>query len=288
MLRSATLVTIVGLGLSGCGSAPAPRATAVRRAVSARAPARVPAARNRRRAMPGLPRRTHLRAVDVPILTYHRVHSYATEHKPSSPDLTVEPHVFAAEMSALVHGGYHTISQRQLYAAMFSGGRLPPRPVLITADDGYRDDATVMLPILRRRHLTATFYIVTHRIGMPGFVTRADLRRLQSAGMDLGAHTQTHADLPELPPARARQEIAGSARDLARVLGRQTPWFAYPYGASNPAVTEDVRQAGFALATTTRGGVRESPDAPLELPRLHIGRQVTPAGLLGELRGLHE
>lgn len=234
---------------------------------------------------PALPARTHARAVDVPILTYHRVHAYATEHTRSIPDLTVEPSVFAAEMSALVRGGYHAISQRQLYAAMFAGGRLPSRPVMITADDGYEDDATVMLPILRRLHLTATFYIVTRRIGMPGFVTAAEMRRLQRAGMDVGAHTRTHVALPGLLPAQARDEIAGSARDLSRILGPRPLWFAYPFGAVSPAVEREVRAAGFALATTTRGGTRQSPSAPLELPRLHVGREMTPAGLVGELHG---
>ncbi|MEA2390424.1 MAG: hypothetical protein QOK31_533, partial [Solirubrobacteraceae bacterium] len=134
--------------------------------------------------------------------------------------------------------------------------------------------------------LRATFYIVTRRIGTPGFVTAAELRSLQAAGMDVGAHTRTHAALPGLPPSLAREEIAGSARDLRRILGEPVLWFAYPYGAFSPNVVREVGAAGFALATTTNGGTRESPAAPLELPRLHVGRQMTPAGLLAALHGL--
>ena len=211
------------------------------------------------------------------------MHSYATELTRSIPRLTVEPPVFAAEMAALVRYGYHTISQRQLYAAMFAGGRLPSKPVLITADDGYEDDATEMLPVLRRLNLKATFYIVTGRIGMPGFVTVAELGRLAEAGMDIGAHTRTHVDLTQLAPRLAREEIAGSARDLGRVVGGPVPWFAYPFGAVSPEVVRMVEGAGFALAVTTRGGTRELPGAPLELPRLEVAREMTPAGLMAEL-----
>lgn len=284
MLRAATLAALAVLGLSGCGNTPAaPRAGAVLPAPAGSPAKPVPVTHPPHRAVTRLPRRTHPRSVEVPILTYHRVHSYATEHTRSIPRLTVEPRVFSEEMAALVRSGHHTISQRQLYAAMFAGGRLPPRPVMITADDGYEDDATQMLPVLRRLNLEATFYIVSGRIGQPGFVNAEELRRLERAGMDIGAHTRTHADLTQLPPRRAREEIAGSARDLRHIVGAPVPWFAYPFGAVNPEVVRMVEAAGFALATTTRGGARELPSAPLQLPRLEVGREMTPAGLIAEL-----
>src|SRR5207245_69006 len=53
-------------------------------------------------------------SVRIPILTYHRVHRYATELKKSQPDLTVEPEAFSAQMAALKRAGYETITQRQL------------------------------------------------------------------------------------------------------------------------------------------------------------------------------
>ena len=40
-------------------------------------------------------------------------------------------------------------------------GSLPARPLCITFDDGYADNATLALPILRRLGLTATFFIAT-------------------------------------------------------------------------------------------------------------------------------
>ncbi|MEA2391892.1 MAG: hypothetical protein QOK31_2001 [Solirubrobacteraceae bacterium] len=220
----------------------------------------------------------------MPILTYHRVHRYATEPVKSIPDLTIEPASFDAQMAAISRAGYHAITQRQLYGALFRHARLPARPVLLTVDDGYADDAERILPALRRRRLVATFYVITRRLGQPGFLTAAQVRQLERAGMDVGAHTRTHVTLPALAPPALRSEVSGSQSDLQRVLGHPVPWFAYPFGAYDAAVVRAVRGAGFVLAVTTRGGTLQSGDRALTLPRVHVGRSTTVAVILGCLR----
>ncbi len=220
----------------------------------------------------------------MPILTYHRVHKFLTEYTKSIPDETVEPDVFAAEMVALARGGYHTISQTQLFHALFDGTRLPSKPVMITVDDGYVDDVQQILPVLLRLHMVATFYIITGRYHEQGFVNETQVRRLDATGMDVGAHTRTHVPLNAIPVAAMRAEVDGSRRDLQRVLGHFVYFFAYPYGAYDPAVVAEVRRAGFVLAVTTNGGTTASALAPLTLPRIHVGRSQTPAGVIACVR----
>jgi len=223
--------------------------------------------------------------VRVPILTYHRVHEYATELTKSQPDLTIEPPVFRAEMAAIHGAGYTTISQRQLFDALYRGAALPRRPLIISVDDGYVDDVTQILPVLRRYRMTATFYVITGRVREAGFLTIREIQELAAAGMDIGAHTRTHPNLPALPAAALRSEVDGSAVDLRRILGHPVYWFAYPYGAFDARVLKAVRRAGFLLAVTTRGGTAASTTAPLEIPRIHVGRAATAQTVLGLLRG---
>jgi peptidoglycan/xylan/chitin deacetylase (PgdA/CDA1 family) len=45
------------------------------------------------------------------------------------------------------------------------GRPLPPNPVLVTFDDGYRDNVDVALPILQRYGVRAVFFIATHYVG---------------------------------------------------------------------------------------------------------------------------
>ena len=227
-----------------------------------------------------LPSSPRAHSVRVPILMYHRVHVFATELTKSVPGLTVEPSVFRGEMDALARGGFHTISQDQLYEALFHGHPLPRKPVLITVDDGYIDGLKEILPILRAHHMVATFYIITGRFHEPGFLNATEVRRLDAAGMDIGAHTQTHADLPTLPSAVRRREIDGSRHTLERILGHPVYYFAYPYGAENSTVVDEVKRAGFVLAVTTQGGTRESSLAPLTMPRTEVVRDETAHGVL--------
>lgn len=220
------------------------------------------------------------RTVHVPILTWHRVHLFATELTKSIPDETVEPSVFAAEIAALAANGYHSITQMQLYDALFHGASLPPKAVLLTVDDGYVDDVNNILPVLRAHHMVATFYIITQRFHEPGFVNAQQVRQLDAARMDIGAHTRMHVPLNAISTADMKNEIIGSRNDLVRVLHHPVQWFAYPFGAYSSAVVDEVRRAGFVLAVTTQGGASESSLAPLTMPRIHVGRAQTASGLL--------
>src|SRR5438132_68074 len=142
-----------------------------------------------------------------------------------------------------------------------------------------------ILPVLRQYRMTATFYVITGRTHEQGFLNPDQIRQLEAAGMDIGAHTRTHVSLPALPPAALRSEVDGSAGDLRGILGHPVYWFAYPYGAFNDAVVREVRRAGFLLAVTTRAGETASTDAPLEIPRIHVGRAATASTVLGLLGG---
>ena len=278
---SATTVAAAALLAVGCGGG---SGSATTHRPKASAPAH-PTAHARTFTPLSAPAHPAPRTVRVPILTYHRVHEYATELTKSQPDLTIEPTVFRAEIAAIHRAGYTTISQRQLFDALYRGAGLPRRPVIISVDDGYVDDVTQILPVLRRYRMTATFYVITGRVREAGFLTIREIRELDAAGMDIGAHTRTHPNLPTLPAAALRSEVEGSAADLRRILGHPVYWFAYPYGAFDARVQEAVRGAGFLLAVTTQGGTTASTAAPLEIPRIHVGRAATAQTVVGLLPG---
>ncbi|MGZ6614491.1 MAG: polysaccharide deacetylase family protein [Solirubrobacteraceae bacterium] len=227
---------------------------------------------------PGAPART----VHVPVLTYHRVHTMPAV---GQLDLIVDPANFADELKALHDAGYHTISQAQLFQALYDGKPLPPKPILISVDDGYVDDVRTILPDLLRWHMVATFFVITGRVAEPGFLNASQIQQLDSAGMDVGDHTAHHVDLRLLTPSELQAETAGSRKTLEAVLGHPVYFFAYPFGALNDRVVQAVHEAGFTMAYTTAGGTTESTASPLTMPRIHIGRGEDPSGLLSVLGG---
>ncbi len=276
------LVIVVGTGFAGCGGTTASRSSTSAREIAPAGGHNANAPPAADRTVPALipPPGAPDRSVRVPVLTYHRVHSMPAV---GQLDLIVDPANFAAELRALHDAGYHTIRQHQLFDALYKGSPLPPKPIIISVDDGYVDDVRTILPDLERWHMVATFFVITGRMTEPGFLTADQIRQLDRAGMDVGDHTAHHLDLPMLSASELRAEIAGSRQALEAVLGHPVYFFAYPFGAYNNAVLGAVRAAGFTMAYTTAGGTTESTSAPLTMPRVHVGRAETPEGLVSLL-----
>src|ERR1700740_2692057 len=89
------------------------------------------------------------------ILAYHRV--------VPEPDPLVPDHVCAKDfdwhLAAL--GRWFTVLSLRDAAGRLRRGTLPVRSACVTFDDGYADNVTVALPILRRRGVPATFFLAT-------------------------------------------------------------------------------------------------------------------------------
>jgi len=274
---------LLGFALAGCGGASSTSSShSTTSALKTVAPSPGHAQTVRPHVTPALipPPGAPPRSVQVPVLTYHRV---APLSAVGQLDLKVDPANFAAELQALHDGGYHTITQAQLFDALFKGAALPAKPVIISVDDGYVDDVRTILPDLERLHMVATFFVITGRMTEPGFLTADQIRELDRAGMDVGDHTAHHVDLRLLTASELQTETAGSRRTLEAVLGHSVYAFAYPFGAYDQTVVDAVRAAGFTLAYSTAGGTTETSTAPLTMPRVHVGRSETPSGLLSVL-----
>jgi peptidoglycan/xylan/chitin deacetylase (PgdA/CDA1 family) len=236
-----------------------------------------------------LPARLPGRQVDVPILMYHRINVVTPSTPAESRGLTVHPTDFARQMTWLKRRGYRTITQRELFEALMCGATLPPRPILITFDDGYRDNFFKASPVLLRLGMRATAYVVSGRISGPdpSFLTWPLLHALERRGIEIGSHTMAHRNMTTLSDAALLDDLVRSRRLLERGLRHRVPWLAYPFGAYDARVERFARRAGYLLAVTTQSGVRHSARRPLALRRLRVLDTTGVRGLaamLGESR----
>ena len=186
---------------------------------------------------------------------------------------------FDAQLDLLAAGGWHTATLAQLA----DPAALPARTVVITFDDGYRDNLAAF-ESLARRGMTASWFIVTRDIGAESawgdtgvvprpMLDRGQLREMHQAGMDIGAHTRSHPQLTQLDDAALRDEVAGSRQALRDVLGAEVSSFAYPYGDHDERVVTAVREAGYAAACVTRSGWGRVDGDPLRIRRLAVFAQ---------------
>ena len=140
----------------------------------------------------------------------------------------------------------------------------------ITFDDGCETDLLFAAPRLLEAQFDATFFIVTTWIGQPGYLSLAQLRELRALGFELGAHSRTHAFLPDLDAASLRSEIAQCKDELEQSIGERIEHFSCPGGRWSPEVSSVAREAGFRTVSTSRPGMVTGAADRFRLPRTAI------------------
>jgi peptidoglycan/xylan/chitin deacetylase (PgdA/CDA1 family) len=120
-------------------------------------------------------------------------------------------------------------------------------------------------------------------LGLPGGLSRRQVREVIGAGWEVDAHSISHPDLTTLGPAVLRREVAGARAALRRALGVPVEFFCYPAGRFNATVEAAVRAAGYLAATTTAPGVAAPGQDPYALPRIRVSATDTAAALLERL-----
>jgi peptidoglycan/xylan/chitin deacetylase (PgdA/CDA1 family) len=197
-------------------------------------------------------------AVRVPILMYHYIRVNPDPADRLGFNLSVTPADFARQMDWLAASGYHPIDFDDLRGYLLGGGGLPDRPVVLTFDDGYRDLYTAAYPVLRAHHFKAVSYVVSGFVNSPANVTAEQVLEMDANGIQIGAHTVSHADLTKLSAANLSHEVSDSKVSLETLLGHPVLDFCYPSGRFNDGVVHAVQTAGFLTATTTQPGLVHS------------------------------
>jgi peptidoglycan/xylan/chitin deacetylase (PgdA/CDA1 family) len=183
--------------------------------------------------------------VIVPILLYHWIAVSPSDGPNYTSPYYVKPEVFDAEMKLLHDWGYTTITIDMLLKAIAEGAELPPRPMLITFDDGHLNNYTTAFPIMQKYGFTGILYIVGNYIGVDDYLNAEQIKEMSAAGWEIGSHTMNHLDLTALEPQRQRAEIVDSKDFLERTLDVPIRTIAYPFGISNSAVIDYAHFAGY-------------------------------------------
>ena len=206
----------------------------------------------------------------VPVFTYHLV-DRRVPGDPIGRALTITPDQFEAQLATLAALHLRTIGAGQLVESL-RRGQVPAHAVVLTFDDGYKDGVTEALPLLRRFHDVATFYIISDTVGTPRHLTWADVRALRSAGMEIGAHGAEHVDLRELDALGQTAQVHHCLRSLHRWARVEPETYAYPSGQYNATTLAVMRHAGVAAAFTMEPGFVRSLADPYRLPRIRVLR----------------
>lgn len=213
------------------------------------------------------------------ILTYHHIDAPPA----GGPDrgLYVAPEAFEAQLRQLDDMGVEVISLERLRQGLLGELDLPARAAVLTFDDGYEDNYRHAFPLLQSRGATATFFIVTRRIGGSDesgrrYLSEDQLREMQAAGMEIGSHTVSHPWLARISPDEAREELSRSERELASILDAPVRWICYPNGSFNAEVARIAEEVGYVGACSVIRDNRATARQLFYLPRVMVMPDTTP------------
>jgi peptidoglycan/xylan/chitin deacetylase (PgdA/CDA1 family) len=208
----------------------------------------------------------------APILMYHYISVPPQDADEYRIDLSVTPDNFRAQMAYLAENGYSTVTLYDLSLAIVNKRELPPNPVVITIDDGYRDNYENAFPVLQEFGLTATIFIPTEFIdsGNPNYMTWEMIVEMADYGIDFEVHSRTHPDLTNRERDYLIWEILGPQETLAAHLGYAPRYFAYPSGRYDQAVIDMLAELNFWGAVTTAGGKWHGFNDRFEWTRMRV------------------
>lgn len=211
----------------------------------------------------------------IRILMYHRVSDL-----PENDQLTVGTDLFDSHMACL-SADHRVISLADALSELQRPVTSPG--VVITFDDGYRDNFTHALPVLRKYGLPATIFVtsdfcdqsVRHpRYGREQGRLHLDWDEVRALaaepGITIGSHTLSHPFLTSCPEEQAWEEIVESRARISGKVGRDIDFFCYPAGDYGPREVDFVRAAGYLAAVTVAPGQNRNPAAYWELLRTEI------------------
>jgi peptidoglycan/xylan/chitin deacetylase (PgdA/CDA1 family) len=217
------------------------------------------------------------------ILMYHKVNDL-----PGNP-LTVPTSLFDEQMDQLRTLGYRVVDLQAVLDFYVDKKPLPPHAVLITFDDGYRDNLDNAARVLRKYGYPAVLFVpigylddrqpLPHeeRLAVKGLLNRTldweELAEAERNGIRIESHGISHRPLADLEVDAAAREITLSKLRLEERLGRPVRAFSYVKGSEadyRPVHLSIVRQAGYDVAFSAVSGANSAETDPLQLRRYNI------------------
>lgn len=246
----------------------------------------------------------------IRIILYHRICDLPKVGE-KMDSLNVSPKAFSQQMDYLSQNGFNVITLEQYISYKDDNMALPPKAIIITFDDGYKDNYINAYPILKEHKFNGTFFVTTDyvcsnvifswlKLGEKSLahfreyeqswlpLTRENILEMSVNGACIGSHTRKHTKLTCLNREQAMDELKVSKQYLEDMLHKSVTCFSYPYGCTNSLVRKWVMEAGYRGAVITKNGYSTLKSDPLNLKRITIYGQDSQAKFIRKVDGAYD
>ena len=230
---------------------------------------------------------------EIPILMYHRIIDSEQEIGKNSIYLNVEE--FVKQLQYLKNNNFRTITFKEL-STLNKEDRKKNKYVILTFDDGYKDNYDLVFPLLKKYNMKAVIYMVSHekynKWDIENGEKKFELMSLEqmlemhkSNLVEFGGHTLHHVKLNTLTEEEQRYEILENKKYLENILGEKLYSFAYPYGIFNQISKKVVKDIGYDYVVATDSGPFLIEEDLQEIRRIGIFPDITMSKFRRRVKG---
>ena len=212
----------------------------------------------------------------IPILMYHSIDD-------DNFELSVSRKNFYNQMKLLSHLGFSSINLDELFYTPNLN-----RKIIITFDDGYKNNLTNALPILKKFKFKSTCYLVSNLIGSYNIwdenkkfykkkelMNESDINEWLANDQFIGSHSLNHYNLQLIEKNSQLNEIISSKKNIEDTFKVNIDSFSYPYGRYNKSLLELVKSNYKFCITTSRSRLDLERHDRFRLPRVHVNKNTS-------------
>jgi len=206
----------------------------------------------------------------IPILMYHEISTVLERNKKirsTNPIYTLSIKQFDEQMKYIHENDYQTLSLDEFMNPRL---RTNEKKVIITFDDGWANNYSNAFPILKKRNLTATIFVITGFVGRDEYMDWRQLRQMGEEGMSIQSHTVSHRPLTVLENHEIMYELQGSKKSIEEHLGKRVDFLSVPHGMIDRRVIGTAQIVGYKAICTSEPGFSHSYGNPAILKRINI------------------
>lgn len=221
---------------------------------------------------------------DLPVLMYHRVIDDKSEI--GFYDTYVTKENFEMQMKYLSENSYTSVTFKDIqngeYKRRFDKDK---KYVIITFDDGYKDNLKNALPILKKYNMKMVLFLITSETYNKwdtdvenrekekkfNLMTKEEVKELIASDLvEIGGHTTKHLDMPNVDLKTIEEDLNISNKIIEEITGYKPISFAYPWGRSTKESRDVVKKVGYKFAVSTEDGPACFSDDLFEIVRVGI------------------
>ena len=201
----------------------------------------------------------------IPVLMYHSI-----KYEAGNP-VRMSTERFEAQMNWLSRNGYTTLTINQLFNHILKKTRFPEKSIVITFDDGYRDNYTNAYPILKKYRINATVFMISDATSHNDYLTEEQIKEMSLSGIDVQSHSVHHPHMDELSSEKQYKELKDSKEYIEKLTGKEVEYFAFPFGRYNNETIQMLKTLGYKMAFRAGGGWGSVHNSHYEVCRVYIG-----------------